>query len=80
MLPAVIRGKKRVVGDLVKVTTFTGQRSRTQERGILKDYNSEDDEILVGFTPSDEDLWLSLDPELDDVEFITSNGKGIELR
>ncbi len=80
MLPAIIRGKKRVAGDLVKVTTFTASTSRTEERGILKDYNPEDDEILVEFTPSDEDLWLSLDPELDDIEFITSNGKGIELR
>lgn len=80
MLPATIRSKKRVKGDLVRVMTFTSQRSRTQEIGILKDYNSEDNEILVAFTPSNEDLWLSLDPELDDVEFITSNSKGIELR
>jgi hypothetical protein len=80
MLPAVIRGKKRVAGDLVKITTFTSPTSRTEERGILRDYNSEDDEILVEFTPSDTDIWLSLDPQLDDVEFITSNGKGIELR
>lgn len=65
MLPAVIRGKKREVGDIVSVTTAKNVR----EIGILADYNPEDDEVLISFVPSHDGDWYSLDPNLDDVEF-----------
>jgi hypothetical protein len=73
MLPAVIRGKKRVQGDTVSVTTIKGNKP-VREFGTLEDYNPEDDEILIRFDPSRDSDWYSLDPKLDDVIFFTQNG------
>ena len=66
MLPAVIRGRKRELGDLVRVTTSRN----ISEIGTLAEYNPEVDEILVSFRPSHDGEWFSLDPNLDDVMFV----------
>ena len=65
MLPAVIRGRKRELGDNVSVTTSRGIR----ESGVLAGYDPEYDEVLISFRPSHDGEWFSLDPSLDDVEF-----------